>query len=236
MMNAARMKRSILPIALILGCMATAGQAADAPTQPRPPAPSLKPASADAIPVDNRGFLHRWLVLEPIGVNGLTMDAVEKMLQEKAYPTTATTLPKDGELAPWAGPELRWHAVDTLNYNVNLYHFAWALSRPTSNVLFWAVTVVDSPADMRDVRLAICSNAASAWWLNDERLISLYNDRQAVIDDGVSKRVTLRKGPNVIRAAIVNAGGATDFCARFLDAQDKPVTGLKTRLVMAPAR
>jgi hypothetical protein len=236
MMNSVRVKRSILLLALALGAMSPASQAADAPAQPRPPAPSLKPATAGAIAVDDRGFLRRWLVLEPIGVNGLTMDAVEKMLQDKPYPTAATTLPKNGELAPWAGPEQRWHAVDTLGYNVNLYHFAWALSRPTSNVLFWAVTVVDAPEEMKNVRLAICSNAASAWWLNEERLISLYNDRQAVIDDGVSKRVTLRKGPNVIRAAIVNGGGATDFCARFLDAQDQPVKGLKTRVVMAPAQ
>lgn len=45
----------------------------------------------------------------------------------------------------------------------------------------------------------------------------------AVIDDGVSKRLTLRKGANIIRAAIVNGGGATDFCARLLDAGDKPI-------------
>jgi hypothetical protein len=36
----------------------------------------------------------------------------------------------------------------------------------------------------------------------------------------------LKKGANVIRAAIVNAGGATDFCARFLDGEDRPVKGL----------
>jgi hypothetical protein len=64
------------------------------------------------------------------------------------------------------------------------------------------------------------------WWVNGEEVIGLYNDRQAVIDDGVSKRLTLRKGPNVIRAAIVNAGGATDFCARFLDEADRPIRDL----------
>ena len=88
---------------------------------------------------------------------------------------------------------------------MNLYHFAYALNKPTSNVLFWAVTVVDAPREMPGVRLAIGSNAASVWWLNGQEVIGLYNDRQAVIDDGVSKRLTLKKGPNVIRAAIVNA-------------------------------
>ena len=63
-----------------------------------------------------------------------------------------------------------------------------------------------------------------------QEVIGLYNDRQAVIDDGVSKRLTLKKGPNVIRAAIVNAGGATDFCARFLDNDDHPVKGLTVML------
>ena len=125
---------------------------------------------------------------------------------------------------------LAWHAVDTVNYNVNLYHFAYALKQPTTNLLFWAVTVVNSPREMRDVRLAIGSNAASVWWVNGKEATALYNDRQAVIDDGVSKRLTLNQGANVIRAAIVNAGGATDFCARFLDENDRPIKTLTTTL------
>ena len=80
------------------------------------------------------------------------------------------------------------------------------------------------------MRLAIGSNAASIWWLNGQEVIGIYNDRQTVIDDGVSKRLTLKKGPNVIRAAIVNAGGATDFCARFLDGDDNPVKGIVVSL------
>jgi hypothetical protein len=126
--------------------------------------------------------------------------------------------------------QLKWHALDTIRYNLNLYHFAWALSKPTSNVVFWAVTTIDSPTDMANVRLAIGSNSASNWWLNGERVVELYDDRQTVIDDGVSKRLTLKKGRNVILAAIVNGGGATDFCARFLDENDKPITGLKVSL------
>ena len=98
-----------------------------------------------------------------------------------------------------------------LEYNVNLYHFAYALGKPTSNVLFWAIAVVNSPREIPDVRLAIGSNAASVWWVNGKEVIALYNDRQAVIDDGVSRRLTLHKGRNIVRAAIVNAGGATGF-------------------------
>ena len=58
----------------------------------------------------------------------------------------------------------------------------------------------------------------------------LSNDRQSVIDDGVSRRITLKKGPNVVRGAIVNGGGATDFCARFLDGEDRRVKEITVSL------
>jgi len=168
-------------------------------------------------------------VLEPIAVTGpLTESAVEAALKAAALAGPAEALPRDGDLVQPSG--LRWHALDTKGYNFNLYHFAWALSKPTSNVLFWVTTTVDAPQDMKDVRLAIGSNAASHWWLNGESIIAIYGDRQTVIDDGVSRRLTLHKGRNVIRAAIVNGGGATDFCARFLDADNRPITTLSVSL------
>jgi hypothetical protein len=213
----------------LLGNSFAAQEPAPAPA-PRPPAASLKAPTGASQQVDDRGFIRRWMVLEPIPSGGqLTESAVETAVQGAALPGDATAIPRDGDTVDKNGP-LRWHALETKGYNVNLYHFAWALTKPTSNVLFWVVTTVDAPQEMRDVRLAICSNAASQWWLNGERVIGLYNDRQAVIDDGVSKRVTLRKGRNVIRAAIINGGGATDFCARFLDSQNRPITNLRASL------
>ncbi len=173
------------------------------------------------------GFLQRWLILEPIAVPGqLTDGAVRATVSRDYFPSQLTAIPRDGEMVTVDGKPLEWHAVDTTNYNVNLFHFAAGLKKPTSNVLFWTVTVVRSPQEVPDARLAIGSNAASIWWLNGQEVIGLFNDRQTVIDDGVSRRVTLKKGANVIRAAIINAGGATDFCARFLDADGRPITGL----------
>lgn len=195
----------------------------------RPPAPSLSHPTTPTQRVDSRGFIRRWLVLEPLPHSGpLTESAVQASLDAKPLPSFVT-VPREGDVVDLRGG-LKWHAVDTIRYNVNLYHFAWALSKPTSNVVFWAVTTVDSPRDMNGVRLAIGSNAASHWWLNGERVVEIYDDRQTVIDDGVSKRLNLKKGRNVIVAAIVNGGGATDFCARFLDENDQPITGLTVSL------
>jgi hypothetical protein len=183
--------------------------------------------AAPARPADANGFLPRWLLLEPIAVAGqLTESAVQAVVKKEYFPDQFTVVPHDGDKITVGDRPLTWHVVDTSDYNVNLYHFAFALKRPTSNVLFWAVTVAEAPRDMPGVRLAIGSNAASVWWVNGEEVIGIYNDRQTVIDDGVSKRLTLKRGANVIRAAIVNAGGATDFCARFLDSDDKPIKGI----------
>ena len=176
------------------------------------------------------GFLQRWLLLEPIPVTGLTDSAVQATVKKSVYVPLLEGLPASGQKVRIDDVELAWHAMDMRNYNVNLYHFARTLGKKTSDILVWAVTVVHAPRDLENVRLAIGSNSASIWWVNGREVIGIYGDRQTVIDDGVSRRLTLRKGANVIRAAIVNGGGATDFCARFLDANDQPVTGLVIRL------
>lgn len=196
----------------------------------RPPAPSLVHPKTPQQQVDARGFIRRWLVLEPMPHEGpLFESAVDASLQTTPF-SSFVAMPREDDIVDLHGG-LKWHAVETIRYNLNLYHFAWALSKPTSNVVFWVATAVDSPREMKDVRLAIGSNAASNWWLNGERVIAIYDDRQTVIDDGVSKRLTLKKGRNVIVAAIVNGGGATDFCARFLDENDQPITGLTVSLL-----
>jgi hypothetical protein len=194
------------------------------------PASTLtKPTAPEKAP-NADGFIQRWLLLEPIGANGLTDSAVQAIVKKEHFPNQFTVIPRDGDKASIGGVELTWHAVDTLNYNVNLFHFARAQGKKTSDVLFWAVTVINCPREMRDVRLSIGSNAASVWWVNGKEVIGIYGDRQTVIDDGVSKRLTLNKGPNIVRAAIVNGGGATDFCARFLDAEDKPLKEITVSL------
>ena len=234
-MNARRGMQMLGLIALaVLGSSGVFSGAGAQSKTGRGRAPSLAaPKSPSQLPGAG-GFIQRWLILEPIPTKGqLTDTAVQTTVKTDFFPNQLTVMPHHGDKVTVGGSELTWHAVDTIGYNVNLYHFAYALEKPTSNVLFWAVTVVDSPREMPDVRLAIGSNAASVWWVNGKEVIGIYNDRQTVIDDGVSGRLTLRKGPNVVRAAIINGGGATDFCARFLDGEYRPVRDIK---VMLPDR
>lgn len=218
-----------------VGVMATVllsfGAASSEPAQNLGPTLNRVASPTKAVGAD--GFLQRWLVLEPIRANGLTDSVVQAAVKVEYFPNQLSVIPRDGDSVTFGGTNLTWHAVDTTNYNVNLFHFARALNRPTSDILCWAVTVVHCPEEMSDVRLAIGSNAASVWWVNGREVIGIYGDRQTVIDDGVSKRLTLKKGANVVRAVVINGGGATDFCARFLGSDDQPLTNLTVNLGVA---
>jgi len=122
--------------------------------------------------------------------------------------------------------ELTWHALDSANFNVKLFRFADGVNKQTYGVIFWAVTVVNCPQEMKNVRLAVGSNAASMWWVNDQEAVDLFGDRRMVMDDCVSKRLTLQQGRNVIRGAVINGPGLSDFCVRFVDENGEPIKNI----------
>jgi hypothetical protein len=53
--------------------------------------------------------------------------------------------------------------------------------------------------------------------------VDLFDDRRMVMDDVVSKRLTLHKGRNVIRGAVINGPGMSDFCVRLIDENGQPI-------------
>ncbi len=203
----------------------TAGMVEEALPPPTGLAPYYTPASTPAIAPDADGFLRRWLLLEPVVKpnrtnTGFTPSYVRDALAPATYPGRFDAVPRDGERAIGG---LRWHALDSSLFDVKLFYLAQGLGKPTYGVIFWAVTVVYAPREMRDVRLALGSNSASRWWLNGSEVAGLYGDRRMVMDDVLSPPVTLRKGRNVLRGAVINGPGLSDFCARFVDAAGKPI-------------
>jgi len=197
--------------------------------------PYFTPATSSSKAPNSDGFLQRWLLLEPIkkpirSNAGFTEPFVRNTITNEYFPNQFTVMPRDGDTVTVAGEELAWHAVDATGFNIKLFRFSSGLNKPLYGVLFWAVTVVDSPREMQDVRLAVGSNSASIWWLNGQEAVDLFGDRRMVMDDCVSKRLTLRKGRNVIRGAVINGPGMSDFCVRFIDENGKPVKDVTVNL------
>ena len=210
-------------------------------------------ANAAAAQPDANGFIRRWMLLEPIDYNVrsntiLTDSYLNENLAKQYFKGQFDDkkLPRDGEkvsaigIAVAGGPAdtrmqtgpaatkevkqtLRWHALESNTYNVKVFRFAESYGCQPYNSLFWGVTVIDCPEDMDGVRLAIGSNGASMWWLNGDRALTLDGDRRMVEDDCVSQRLTLKKGRNVLRFALVNGPGLSDLCARFIDEKGNPV-------------
>lgn len=202
---------------------------------------------------DDEGFIRRWLLLEPIdkpnsGNTVFTDSYLREHFAREYFKGQQTIVPKDGqkvkavfkqEQAPAgfgrgaqapAKPEVKtvsqtltWHALDSENFNVKLFRFAEKWGQQVYGVLFWAVTIIDCDEDIENVRLAVGSNSASMWWLNGEEALLLSGDRRMVKDDAMSPRLTLKKGRNILRGAIINGPGMSDFCVRFLDEQGNPV-------------
>ena len=189
------------------------------------------PATKSKMTPDADGFILRWLLLEPINKpnrsNTVFTDSYLRNAFDTLYfPDQFTVLPRDGDKVKVGESELTWHALDSRNFNVKLFRFAYGLHKPVYGVLFWAVTVVNSPEEMRNVRLAVGSNSASMWWVNGNEAVLLSGDRRMVMDDCVSTRLTLNKGKNIIRGAVINGPGMSDFCVRFIDEKGEPVRNL----------
>ena len=220
----------------------------------------FSPVTTPTAHPDREGFIRRWMLLEPIdkpnsGNTVFTDSYLREHFNREYFKGQQTILPKDGqkvtavfqqEQAPAgfgrgaqapAKPEVKtvkqtltWHALDSENMNVKLFRFAEKWGEKVYGVLFWAVTIIDCEEDLENVRLAVGSNSASMWWLNGEEVLLLSGDRRMVKDDAVSPRLTLKKGRNILRGAVINGPGMSDFCVRFLDEKGAPVTNYKVTL------
>lgn len=187
------------------------------------------PATDAAMSPDEDGFIRRWMLLDPIDKpnrsNAVFTDTYLRTEFAKEYfPTQhSTTMPKDGETVKVGNQSLQWHALESNRFNVKLLRFAESFEKQIYGVLFWGVTIIDCPEEIKDVRLAVGSNSASMWWLNGEEVVLLSGDRRMVKDDCISPRVTLKKGRNILRGTVINGPGMSDFCVRFINEKGEPV-------------
>ncbi|MBR4302311.1 MAG: acetylxylan esterase [Bacteroidaceae bacterium] len=185
------------------------------------------PATTKAMTPDEEGFIRRWSVLEPIEKanrsNTVFTDSYIRnaFVETEYFPNQFSVIPNDGDVVKVGNQELKWHQIESNMFNVKLFRFATGLDKQKYGVIFWAVTIIECEEEMKDVRLAVGSNSASMWWLNGEEAMILSGDRRMVADDGISQRLTLKKGKNVLRGAVINGPGMSDFCVRFYDSNNE---------------
>lgn len=187
---------------------------------------------------DENGFIRRWSLLEPIDwpnrSNTVFTDSYlnetfyTKLTSKKKKPLALPETPKDGETTIVNDSlKLKWHNLESTGFNVQLYRFATQRQLKKYGVIFIAITHVQAEEDM-DVRLSVGSNSASMWWINGAESLVLSGDRRMVVDDA-SALVHLKKGDNQIKGYVINGPGMSNFCLRFLDANNSPITNLTVK-------
>src|SRR5437870_7652255 len=150
-----------LVVLLVLQSFVTTVSAQTPPQQPRPnqqlpPIPINSdtthtltryfiPASAAKKTPDPKGFIQRWLVLEPvkkdIARNSIfTESYLRNAFSTDNFSTDYTTIPKNGEKVTLGNQELQWYALDSKTFNFNLFHFTYAINKPRYGILVWLVT------------------------------------------------------------------------------------------------
>lgn len=177
---------------------------------------------------DANGFIQRWLVLEPVRKeivrnNILTEKYLRTTFSADNFSNDFAVVPKDNKTVKVGGQELKWYALDSKTFNFNLYHFTYAINKPPYGVLFWLVTVINCPEEIKNVRMAAGVNSGGMFWLNGKEALILSGDRDMIVDNVTSPLLTLKKGRNIIRGAVINGPGMCNFAVRFLDENGSPV-------------
>ena len=71
--------------------------------------------------------------------------------------------------------------------------------------------------------MAAGANSGGMFWLNGNEALILSGDRDMIVDNVTSPLLTLKKGKNIIRGAVINGPGMCNFSVRFLDEKGLPL-------------
>ena len=135
--------RIVTPVMAVLAALAfqasSAAQGRGAQATPpdnasRSIAPYFTPATPAPKAPDANGFLQRWLLLEPIDKPNRSNTSfvgayVRAAFNTEYFPNQFTVIPHDGDNVKVGGQELAWHALDSTNFNVKLFRFAYGLNK-----------------------------------------------------------------------------------------------------------
>jgi hypothetical protein len=180
-----------------------------------PPAP--QPFSPDA-----EGFIHNWLVLAPIPIEG---ESGASEIDRDFLKGEAAVKPKADDKVTAVGRELAWRAHQTSDYFID---FLQAFGKERGEyVAAYAVAYVEADEEMK-ATLALSTNDQGKAWLNG-RDVFKFADTRTLEKDTDRIDVTLTKGQNVLVLKVINEVNNWQACARFLK-DGVPIKNLRVSL------
>jgi hypothetical protein len=170
---------------------------------------------------DDEGFIRNWVILEPIALgdtaNTHEEDTQKPMFNKQYFDGQKDGMPQDGDKVKVDGKDATWHAHAASDYAIDFEKIAADASKEPTNALYLGVAYIMAPEQKDGVKLAIGSDDSSVWWLNGNEVIRVYAGRGVDKDQDAAENLTLKKGLNVLRFAVINGDGPAGACARFMD-------------------
>ncbi len=175
--------------------------------------------------IDDDGFVKVWLLLGPIPLaEGESQgDAVDK---EKVK-DEAKLAPKDGDKVTVGKLELVWKKQQADDYFFDLNKHSGDTKEDSAG---YAVTYITADDDKKDVTLKVGSDDGCKVWLNGKEVGKSTDDRALDKDQNSFDKLTLKKGENVLVMKVCNGPQEWTGCARFVDADGKPIKGLTAEI------
>ncbi|MGE5607655.1 MAG: acetylxylan esterase [Bacillota bacterium] len=172
---------------------------------------------------DDEGFIRCWVILDPIKLPERAAkheeNAQREFFDKEFFPGQRLATPKDGDKVFIEGKECTWHARQSSDYTMSFEDLATDVARS----LFLGVVYITCERDIPNVRLSIGSDDGSLWILNGQEVIRVYEARSIDRDQNSSPMLTLKKGLNILRLAVINGDGPSAACTRFIDKNGAPV-------------
>jgi len=173
---------------------------------------------ASAVAVNAEGFVQRWLTLGPVALGAAAGDH-NAVFSKEWIPGQKGIKPNQNDKASPGGTEFSWQVADSNDFYLDL--------GSAENSMILILSYLTSEEEVKDASMLTGSDDSGAWWLNGEEVQRYVGGRGCAKDqDKTAKPVTLKKGLNVLVGAIVNGGGPTGACARFVNKAGQPVVKL----------
>ncbi|HEY3323636.1 MAG TPA: hypothetical protein VGP72_24490 [Planctomycetota bacterium] len=187
---------------------------------------ALSVRAADAFKLDDEGYIRNWLKLGPIQLDDKAgshdEDNQKDFFNKGVFVDAVKATPAEKDKLKAGDKELAWTAVKADDAIVSFDE-----QDNTMNII---KAYVIAEADVADAAISIGSDDSSCWNVNGTEVVRAYAGRAAEKDQDKSKSFALKKGQNVLTAAVINGGGPTGACCRIMDKDGKPVKGLTISL------
>jgi hypothetical protein len=181
------------------------------------------PARADE-GIDEEGFITKWLILAPIpldfeqsGADGVKKEQIKD---------EAKLRPEPGDKVKFGVKELFWKKFTASDYFIDFNEF---LGNQTEDSVAYAVTYIMADEEHNGVRMKSGSDDQCRIYLNGSQVL-VQTDFRPLKKDLETTEVKLQKGLNIVVFKVVNEKVDWSGCMRFVDANGRPIKGLKVKL------